>query len=106
MAQFLADFESGFEDQETTMHLINVLNNETSHFIFKIGSSEFRNLLNINPRKIDSLQIAESFFTNDSYFGNLYNKSDIEKNRLNRQKRMLDQTNSILEIIEQELGNS
>ena len=70
LAQFIADFESGFEDQETSMYLLNILNNETSHFILKITSNFFRKQSNYSPRKSDSLQIAESFFTNDSYFGN------------------------------------
>lgn len=106
LAQFIADFESGFEDQETSMQLLNILNNETSHFILKITSNHSRKRINYSPRKVDSLQIAESFFTNESYFGNLFMKSVLENNRLTRQKLLLDQTNSILKIINQELGNN
>ena len=105
LAQFIADFESGFEDQESSMKLLEKLNKETSHFIFKIASNKFRKNLNYNTRKIDSLNITESFFTNDSYFGNLFLKSLDEHNRLERQKQMLEQVNSILNIIKQELGS-
>ncbi|MFC4720934.1 DUF6090 family protein [Geojedonia litorea] len=103
LAQFSADFESGFEDQETSMHLLNKLNEDVDHFTLKIATNEFRKRYNYNPRKVDSLKISESFFTNDSYFGNLYLKSVLENNRLTRQKQMLEMTNTILSIINQEL---
>jgi hypothetical protein len=105
LAQFIADFESGFEDQETSMQFLAKLNNETEHFILKIVDNKSRKHYNFNSRKNDSLQIAESFFKNDSYFGNLFLKTNDERHRLERQKQMLEQVNSILNIIEQELGN-
>lgn len=103
LAQFIADFESGFEDQDTSMHLLNMLHNEIDHFILKIANNKFRRRYNYNSRKIDSLKISESLFLNDSFFGNLYLKSVLENNRLNRQKQMLEKTNTILKIINQEL---
>ncbi len=105
LAQFIADFESGFEDQENSMRLLEKLNDEESHFVFKIASNEWRKRLNYNSRKTDSINIAESFFTNDSYFGYLYLKFADEYNRLERQKQMLEQVNSVLKIIKQELAN-
>jgi len=105
LAQFIADFESGFEDQESAMLLLDKLNDGTNHFIFKIAKNKYRKRLNYNLRKIDSIKIAESFFTNDSYFGNLYLKSLLEYNRLIRQKQLLEQSTSILEIINDELEN-
>jgi hypothetical protein len=105
LAQFIADFESGFEDQESSMQLLAKLNTETDHFILKISDNETRKRHNYNSRKSDSLKIAESFFKNDAYFGNLYLKSFDEGHRLERQKQMLEQVNSILSIIKQELAN-
>jgi hypothetical protein len=105
LAQFIADFESGFEDQESSMQFLSKLNNETDHFILKIVDNKTRKRKNYNSRKSDSLKIAESFFKNDSYFGNLFLKSNDELHRLERQKQMLEQVNSILDIIRQELGN-
>jgi hypothetical protein len=105
LAQFSADFESGFEDQESAMMLLDKLNDATNHFVLKIAHNGFRERYNYNPRKIDTLKIAESFFTNDSYFGNLYLKYVLEFNRINRQKQLLEQTTSILNIINSELEN-
>ncbi|OIQ30856.1 MAG: hypothetical protein BM564_01195 [Bacteroidetes bacterium MedPE-SWsnd-G2] len=105
LAQFIADFESGFEDQESSMKLLEKLDNETNHFVFKIASNGLRKGLNYNTRKIDSLNISEAFFTNDSFFGNLFLKSINERNRIERQKQMLEKVNSILNIIKQELEN-
>jgi len=105
LAQFIADFESGFEDQESAMQFLAKLNNETDHFILKIADNKTRKRKNYNSRKSDSLKIAESYFKNDSYFGNLFLKSFDEGHRLERQKQMLEQVNSILNIIKQELGN-
>ncbi|NJN49868.1 MAG: hypothetical protein HC798_00110 [Polaribacter sp.] len=103
LAQFIADFESGFEDQETAMKLLNKLNEETAHFVLKIASDKFRERFNLEKRRINELNIAVSFFSNDTYFGNLYLKSALETNRLNRQNELLNQTNDILNLINQEL---
>jgi hypothetical protein len=105
LAQFIADVESGFEDQESAMQGLQKLNDITSPFSFKIASNLFRKRFNYAPRTIDSLKVARSFFTNDTYFGTLFMKSFDEKNRLIQQEQMLAQANSILEIIEQELEN-
>ena len=105
LAQFIADFESGFEDHESSMGLLEELGKETKHFTLKIASMKLRTYYNYNPRKIYSLKISESFFTNDGYFGNLFLKSIDENNRLARQNLLLEQINTILNILEQELEN-
>ena len=97
------DFESGFEDQDTSMHLLNNLNSDIDHFTLTITANEFRRRLNYEPRKIERLKISEALFSNDSFFGNLFLKSVLERNRLKRQEQMLEQTKTILEIIDQEL---
>ena len=104
LAQFIADFESGFEDQDSAMKLLDILNNEIDHFILKIASNNFRERYNYSKRKIDTLNISASFFSNDKFFGNLYLKQVLEYNRINRQKELLNQTNKILELINQELN--
>ncbi|WP_051229706.1 DUF6090 family protein [Psychroserpens burtonensis] len=105
LAQFMADYELGFEDQENSMHLLQELNKETNHLFLKIAGSYFRDKFDYKPISIDSLAISESFFTNDSYFGNLFLKSFDEFNRLKRQEDMRNQIQSILDSIKQELGN-
>ncbi|TYB72046.1 MULTISPECIES: hypothetical protein [Bizionia] len=105
LAQFVADFESGFEDQESSMQFLEKLKNATSSFVFKIADNKIRKRLKYKSRKIDSLNIAETFFANDSYFGNLFMKSIDELNRLKRQRQMLEQVNSILDSIEKESVN-
>tara|TARA_R110001592_G_scaffold13470_3_gene61735 strand:+ start:3072 stop:3344 length:273 start_codon:yes stop_codon:yes gene_type:complete len=87
------------------MYVSQELGNEIKHFTLKILSNKIRNKYKLNPRKIDSLKIAESFFTNDAYFGNLFFKNINEKNRLIRQNDMLEQINSILSILQEELAN-
>lgn len=103
LAQFMADVDSGFEDQETSMQSLTKLNNTISPFLFKIMSNKLRKKFNYSPRKIDSLKVSEAFFTNDEYFGNLFSKSVDEYNRLHYQQHMLQQVNSIIDIIEHEL---
>ena len=105
LAQFSADLESGFEDHESAMFLLNDLNNQISSFNLKIGSKYFRDYFKLSPRKKDTMQISKKFFENDNYFGNLYHKLFMERNRLIRQQSMLNQSNSILKIIEQELSH-
>lgn len=103
LAQFAADLESGFEDQESTMDLLASLNNTLSEVTLKIASNRFRVRYQLEQRKIDTLKISKTLFKNDSFFGNLYNKFILENNRLKRQQSMLNQTNSILLIIDKEL---
>ena len=103
LAQFSADLESGFEDHEIAMDLLISLNNQTNDFALKITSNNHRNYLNLNSRKQDTLFISKKFFSNNSYFGNLYYKLLLEKNRYLRQKSMLNQTDSILNLINSEL---
>jgi hypothetical protein len=105
LAQFMADYEVGFEDQENSIHLLQELNKETNHFFLKIAGNNFREQFDYKSRTIDSLTIAESFFTNDSYFGNLFLKSVDESNRLIRQQDMRHQIQFILDTIKQELEN-
>jgi len=104
LAQFSADLESGFEDQESAMFLLNDLNDQISGFILKIGSNSFRNRFPISPRKKDTIQVSKKFFENDNYFGNLYTKLFMERNRLVRQQSLLNQTEDILAVIDQELS--
>lgn len=101
----MADYEVGFEDQENSMHLLQEPNKETNHFFLKIAGNNFRKQFNYKSRTIDSLVVAESFFTNDSYFGNLFLKSVDESNRLKRQQDMRHQIQSILDTIKQKLEN-
>lgn len=104
LAQFIADYESGFEDQEASMFLLDKLNNESDHFRLKMANNIFRERLKLSPNSTNYLQISESFFSNDKYFGNLYLKMMLEYNRLERQTKMLDQVNSVLSIISEELS--
>lgn len=104
LAQFSADLESGFEDQQTSMDVLHELNKTSSAFILKIAGNQFRKYSNLNPRPKDTLVIAKKLFTNDPFFGNLLSRSYDENNRLIRQESMLDQTKAILEIIDKELN--
>jgi hypothetical protein len=104
LAQFSADLESGFEDQESAMDLLTILTNQTSYFSLKIESNYFRKRFNLNPRVQDSLLISKKFFSLDSYFGNLYIKKTIEYNRMIRQQSMLNQIKAILQLIDTELS--
>ena len=103
LAQFSADLESGFEDHDIAMDLLVILTNQVSDFSLKIASNKFRNHLNLNPRKHDTLTVSKEFFNNDSYFGNLHYKLVLELNRYDRQQNMIKQTDSILTTINNEL---
>jgi hypothetical protein len=103
LAQFSADLESGFEDHDIAMDLLIILTDQVSDFSLKTASNKFRKQFNLQPRKHDTLIISKKFFNNDSYFGNLYYKLALEKNRYNRQQSMLKQSDSILSLINREL---
>lgn len=104
LAQFSADLESGFEDQQGAINLQAILYNDVSDFILKISSNGYRERFGLTHRKHDTIIVSKQYFSKKSYFGNLLNKHQLEYNRIKRQKSMLDQTNAILKIIEQELS--
>jgi len=103
LAQFSADLESGFEDQQPAIDLLTILQTDVSPFILEIAGNTYRKRFNISPRKHDTIVVSKQYFSNKSYFGNLLSKHQLEFNRINRQKSLLNQTYSILKIIEQEL---
>lgn len=103
LAQFSADLESGFEDHESAMDLLTILTNQISEFTLTITNNKFRKTLNLNARKQDTLIVGKKFFSDNSYFGNLFYKHLLENNRYYRQKSMLKQTDSILSLIDKEL---
>ena len=104
LAQFAADLESGFEDQQSAMDLLTILTTQNSSFSLKIARNEFRDRLGLKSRSYDALLVSKNFFNDDQYFGNLYNKTTHEGNRLSRQKSMFNQIDSILHIINKELN--
>ncbi len=86
------------------MNLLTSLSNTLSEVYLKMASNKFREIYQLEPRKNVTLKISKKLFKNNSFFGNLYNKFIMENNRLKRQQSMLDQTNSILLIIDKELN--
>lgn len=103
LAQFAADLESGFEDHQSAMDLLITINKQLSEVVLKITSNKFRDQYQFEYRKNDTLEISKKIFKNNSFFGNLFNKHTLETYRLERQQSMLNQTNSILKIINNEL---
>lgn len=103
LAQFSSEIESGFEDHNIAMDLLIILTNQISDITLKLANKKFRNHLNLIPRKHDTLIVSKKFFSNDRYFGNLYYKLVLEKNRYDRQQSMLKQADSILSLIDSEL---
>ncbi len=86
------------------MDLLTVLTTQTSSFVLKITSNKYRDRLGLKSRSYDSLLVSKKFFNDDPFFGNLFSKTAHEGNRLSRQKSMLNQINSILNIIKKELN--
>ncbi len=72
------------------MRLLGKVEDEISNFVLKIASNKFRDRLNYKPRQIKTVEISESFFKKDKFFGNLYLKSLLEYNRIGRQQIMLE----------------
>ena len=89
LAQFDADLASGCEDQESSMDLLEKINEIIAPFTLKMASNRFRNRLGYQNRKTDTLEISKAFFKNDAFFGYLYSKSVLERNRLVRQQTLL-----------------
>ncbi len=109
LAEFDAELKSGFEDHEYSMDLLNQLTLEQSAYSFNFLYDQTRSDLGLQV--INDLVEKEKNITssinalknNKRFFGLLASRLMMEKNRLERQEKMLLFVNNVLNVVESEL---
>lgn len=100
LAEFSAEIEYGFEDENYCLELTTLLTDKSSEYSYFLLP---KNLKNIDITYEEKKNSFEKHLKNDSFLGILNSKSAMENNRLNYQKGILSSVNNILEIIESDL---
>ncbi len=109
LAKFDAELKNGFEDHEHSMDLLNELTLEQSAYAFNFLYDQTRSdlgLLVINDSVEKEKNITSSINAlknNKRFFGLLSSRLMMEKNRLERQEKMLHFVNNVINIVELEL---
>ena len=109
LAEFDAELKSGFEDHEYSMDLLNQLTLEQSEYAFNFLYDQTRSDLGLQVIN-DSIEKEKNIISsinalkkNKRFFGLLSSRLMMEKNRLERQEKMLLFVNNVLNVVESEL---
>ena len=109
LSEFDAELKSGFEDHEYSMYLLNELTSEQSEYPFMFLYDPSRSELEL-PIIKDSLEKQKkidysinALKNNKRFFGLLSSRLIMEKNRLERQEKMFQFVNKIINIVQIEL---
>jgi hypothetical protein len=100
LAEFSAEIEYGFEDENYSIDLTTLLTEKSSEYSYFLRP---RYLKSVEFKNNEGQNAVEQHLKNDSFLGILSSKTVMENNRLNYQKDILNSINSILKIIESEL---
>jgi hypothetical protein len=109
LSEFDAEIKSGFEDHEYSIDLLTQLTIEQSAYPFNLlhdgyrkesGLAEIKDSDEKNKNLVDCLNALKN---NERFFGFLASKLAMERNRLERQEKMMLFADNILTIIDTEL---
>jgi Family of unknown function (DUF6090) len=102
MAEFFGLLDAGFEDHTDLMGLLQLIYGEIGPSLPELDTDDFRARLGLPPT--DSRQAADSLLTNERFEGLLYQKTNLELNRLSRQQDLLSRVERISGMIVASVG--
>ena len=104
LAEYFSIVNSGFEDQETSMNLLNNLQTILAPVNVYLYTPFVRNRIGLDsirsPKEDDAIDFL---FKQDDFFGQLIHRTVIEELRYSIQKDMLDKINQILSVLKHEI---
>ena len=107
LAEYFSILNSGFEDQETSMNLLNNMQIIAEPILLTLSLPQLRKDIGLadvsNPK--EEVAAIKFLFKQKSFFGHLYNKTAIEKLRFDLQNELAVRIIKIVSIIDQELKN-
>jgi len=105
LAEFHAELDNGFEDQEESMNLVDALNNKFSHYGFKLKFNGIRKVLELpllddsEVKNSMSEEIVMKLQADPTIFNLGADKMILESNRLKNQQKMASLVEEILTIL-------
>lgn len=109
LAEYYSILDAGFEDQQTSMNLINDMEIIAAPVLLTLSSSTLRARIGLdtipNPREKEE-DAVRYLFRQDAFFGHLYNKTIIEELRYSNQRDLMSRINKIIAVIDKELEPS
>lgn len=107
LAEFNSILKAGFEDQESSMNLINNMEIIAAPVLLTLTEPSTREFIGLdtisNPNVDDAIKFL---FAQDAFFGHLYFKTLIEKLRYGYQQDLFSRITEILFLINKELEKS
>jgi hypothetical protein len=104
LAEYFSIVNSGFEDQETSMNLLNNLITILAPVNVYLHTPFIRNRIGLDSVRSPKEDEAIAFlFKQDEFFGQLIHRTVIEDLRYTIQKDMLDKINQIMSVLKYEI---
>ena len=104
LAEYFSILNSGFEDQENSMDLLNNMQTTLAPFNLDLAYSPLRNRIGLDtlpsPREDEAIDFL---FKQDAFFGNLINRALVEQLRYSIQTDLLSKINEILLVLANEI---
>lgn len=105
LGQYFSILNAGFEDQETSMFLLNRLMVIAESTLLTLSVPRLRERIGLsqNSDVNKELEAITHLFQQDAFFGHLYNKTQLENLRYSIQEDLMNRIIEIISIIEGEL---
>jgi hypothetical protein len=104
LAEYFSIVESGFEDQETSMNLLNNMQTIIAPFGVELYYSPIKRRIGLDTDKKPREDMAIDFlFKQDAFFGNLIHRTMVEYLRYSIQEDMLVKIDEILLVLNNEI---
>jgi hypothetical protein len=104
LAEYFSILKSGFEDQESSMNLLNNLQKIAETAILPLGQPKIRDRIGLdtirNPKETEAIKFI---FEQEAFFGLLFERTTLEHLRLSIQNDLFTRIMEILAIINEEL---
>ena len=104
LAEYFSIVESGFEDQETSMNLLNNMQSIIAPFGIELYYGPIKRRIGLDTDKRQREDMAIDFlFKQDAFFGNLIHRTMVEYLRYSIQEDMLVKIDEILLVLNNEI---
>ena len=104
LAEYFSIVNSGFEDQENSMNLLNNMQQINAPLKVHLEIKKLRKRIGLDSLKSPKEDMAiDLFLKQDAYFGHLINRTSIENVRLSIQKNIFEMQKNIINILNKEL---
>jgi hypothetical protein len=104
MAEYFSILESGFEDQENSMYLLNQMQSITAPIAIHLDYRAIRPRIGLDTsRSPEEDRAIERLFEQDAFFGLLVNRMAVEYLRLEIQKDLMIKIDAIITLLKSEI---